>query len=186
MRHQNGRTSFARRSKSHVFKSMCYNKHTHHFDAWSYVHSLGSELFLESTFFMLVSPYDLWKAWYWKPWIEPFTRPWSVFVVHLGFKLWVDYLLNVPSQPGGSVLQACVRRISAIPSWAFAPRDRQLFELNFNSWVMLYTLNTPRPWQRIEKAMENENDSDANCNWYYLPTPPLGQDMTQGQFLSGV
>ena len=23
-------------------------------------------------------------------------------------------------------------------------------------------------------------------NWYYLPTPPLGQDMTQGQFLSGV
>ena len=21
---------------------------------------------------------------------------------------------------------------------------------------------------------------------YYLPTPPLGQDMTQGQFLSGV
>ena len=22
--------------------------------------------------------------------------------------------------------------------------------------------------------------------WYYLPTPPLGQDMTQGQFLSGV
>ena len=22
--------------------------------------------------------------------------------------------------------------------------------------------------------------------WYYLPTPPLGQDMTQGQFLSGL
>ena len=22
--------------------------------------------------------------------------------------------------------------------------------------------------------------------WYYIPTPPLGQDMTQGQFLSGV
>ena len=22
--------------------------------------------------------------------------------------------------------------------------------------------------------------------WYYLPTPPLGQDMTQGQFLNGV
>ena len=22
--------------------------------------------------------------------------------------------------------------------------------------------------------------------WYFLPTPPLGQDMTQGQFLSGV
>ena len=24
------------------------------------------------------------------------------------------------------------------------------------------------------------------CLWFYLPTPPLGQDMTQGQFLSGV
>ena len=24
------------------------------------------------------------------------------------------------------------------------------------------------------------------ATWYYLPTPPLGQDMTQGQFLSGV
>ena len=24
------------------------------------------------------------------------------------------------------------------------------------------------------------------CTWYYLPTPPLGQDMTQGQFLSRV
>ena len=26
------------------------------------------------------------------------------------------------------------------------------------------------------------------CEWYYpiYPTPPLGQDMTQGQFLSGV
>ena len=23
-------------------------------------------------------------------------------------------------------------------------------------------------------------------SWYYLPTPPLGKDMTQGQFLSGV
>ena len=27
---------------------------------------------------------------------------------------------------------------------------------------------------------------NALSSWYYLPTPPLGQDMTQGQFLSGV
>ena len=25
-----------------------------------------------------------------------------------------------------------------------------------------------------------------NCLYTYLPTPPLGQDMTQSQFLSGV
>ena len=29
---------------------------------------------------------------------------------------------------------------------------------------------------------EKENSS----SWYYSPTPPLGQDMTQGQFVSGV
>ena len=32
--------------------------------------------------------------------------------------------------------------------------------------------------------MEHESNDDTNCGWYYLPTPPLGQDMTQGQFLS--
>ena len=26
----------------------------------------------------------------------------------------------------------------------------------------------------------------SDPGWYYLPTPPLGKDMTQGQFLSGV
>ena len=31
-----------------------------------------------------------------------------------------------------------------------------------------------------------DTGSDPGRDWYYLPTPPLGQDMTQGQFLSGV
>ena len=30
------------------------------------------------------------------------------------------------------------------------------------------------------------HDCCLMITWYYLPTPPLGQDMTQGQFLSGV
>ena len=34
----------------------------------------------------------------------------------------------------------------------------------------------------LEKWVKFVNLND----WYYLPTPPLGQDMTQGQFLSGV
>ena len=38
-----------------------------------------------------------------------------------------------------------------------------------------------KPCQRVVKM---------SCNLYksssYLPTPPIGQDMTQGQFLSGV
>ena len=31
-----------------------------------------------------------------------------------------------------------------------------------------------------------QNKVNMNLDRYYLPTPPLGQDMTQGQFLSGV
>ena len=36
--------------------------------------------------------------------------------------------------------------------------------------------------------INKSNQYDIFCNYYryYLPTPPLGQDMTQGQFLSGV
>ena len=34
--------------------------------------------------------------------------------------------------------------------------------------------------------MYKEDLALNNLQWYYLPTPPLGQDMTQGQFLSGV
>ena len=39
------------------------------------------------------------------------------------------------------------------------------------------TKNSKKTWM---SSLENHK------KWYYLPTPPLGQDMTQGQFLSGV
>ena len=33
----------------------------------------------------------------------------------------------------------------------------------------------------------DDDDDDVKAKErYYLPTPPLGQDMTQGRFLSGV
>ena len=35
--------------------------------------------------------------------------------------------------------------------------------------------------KELKKTMEHEGD-----NYHIYPTPPLGQDMTQGQFLSGV
>ena len=31
-----------------------------------------------------------------------------------------------------------------------------------------------------------KHTAKSTKKWYYLPTPPLGQDITQGQFLSGV
>ena len=39
----------------------------------------------------------------------------------------------------------------------------------------------------IDKIKENGSElTKKRSRRYYLPTPPLGQDMTQGQFLSGV
>ena len=42
-------------------------------------------------------------------------------------------------------------------------------------------------WTSIHKIKENGFKlTKETIRRYYLPTPPLGQDMTQGQFLSGV
>ena len=34
--------------------------------------------------------------------------------------------------------------------------------------------------------LKEKGERERERERYYLPTPPLGQDMTQGQFLSGV
>ena len=41
-----------------------------------------------------------------------------------------------------------------------------------------------KPFSPRREKVKNYNDPWSS--WWYLPTPPLGQDMTQGQFLSGV
>ncbi len=38
----------------------------------------------------------------------------------------------------------------------------------------------------VSRMSGSSNLDGFRDGWYYLPTPPLGQDMTQGQFLSGV
>ena len=38
----------------------------------------------------------------------------------------------------------------------------------------------------VEIKKRNTHHPTSVSRRYYLPTPPLGQDMTQGQFLSGV
>ena len=44
-----------------------------------------------------------------------------------------------------------------------------------------------RQWRVIEQNRRFDNfRDDRNIVCLYLPIPPLGQDMTQGQFLSGV
>ena len=40
-------------------------------------------------------------------------------------------------------------------------------------------------WEESRRLEETCCHSKSSVR-YYLPTPPLGQDMTQGQFLSGV
>ena len=57
-------------------------------------------------------------------------------------------------------------------------------------------LATPNDFAKVLKLGNNPGLWDAKFAWYspsavhcirlFLPTPPLGQDMKQGQFLSGV
>ena len=50
-------------------------------------------------------------------------------------------------------------------------------------------LNTQQYKVRIKGKVEQSKERSSTVPYttrYYLPTPPLGQDMTQGQFLSGV
>ena len=63
-------------------------------------------------------------------------------------------------------------------------------------WMIGYLLNTYNTFiicldyglrTSIDKIRENGFELiKKRSRRYYLPTPPLGQDMTQGQFLSGV
>ena len=51
-----------------------------------------------------------------------------------------------------------------------------------------YIMDSPSYINTCQRERQKELTKSAwhNHVWYYLPTPPLGQDMTQGQFLSGV
>ena len=45
-----------------------------------------------------------------------------------------------------------------------------------------------RIWTRVAVSISYDDNhyTMGTSNYSYLPTPPLGQDMTQGQFLSEV
>ena len=45
---------------------------------------------------------------------------------------------------------------------------------------------SPVPITDYKERKKERKKAKNNKDGYYLPTPPLGQDMTQGQFLSGV
>ena len=53
----------------------------------------------------------------------------------------------------------------------------------FLSWFLLISLHQDPTNRKVSKGSAPERSKSFR---YYLPTPPLGQDMTQGQFLSGV
>ena len=52
--------------------------------------------------------------------------------------------------------------------------------------VLFLALYNPSQGLYPRPSMREDTDNGWLVGWYYLPTPPLGQDMTQGQFLSGV
>ena len=58
-------------------------------------------------------------------------------------------------------------------------------------YVCMYVRTPPFTGRMRYKVISKRSKVGSNSvflflDWYYLPTPPLGQDMTQGQFLSGV
>ena len=53
---------------------------------------------------------------------------------------------------------------------------------NFGKFIYQFQPETKTLLRKLERILIKL----YRQNVYYLPTPPLGQDMTQGQFLSGV
>ena len=52
-------------------------------------------------------------------------------------------------------------------------------------WVKRKKCDISYRWWVDEEGITANKDACLQL-WFYLPTPPLEQDMTQGQFLSGV
>ena len=58
------------------------------------------------------------------------------------------------------------------------------FAVPAEHWVILKESEKTDKYQDLAREMKNCGIWKSRLS--YLPTPPLGQDMTQGQFLSGV
>ena len=64
---------------------------------------------------------------------------------------------------------------------------RSLIEVRILCLIMFRLIFVLRLYNTSVSRMScSSNLESLRDKWYYLPTPPLGQDMTQGQFLSGV
>ena len=69
------------------------------------------------------------------------------------------------------------------------------FNINIDQFILNIGCQTEKPishyiytWSLLSRFSDVASFFSVITNGerYYLPTPPLGQDMTQGQFLSGV
>ena len=55
------------------------------------------------------------------------------------------------------------------------------------SWIIKYQIYTCRSEAAVILPISERDDGIHVSNGFHIyPTPPLGQDMTQGQILSGV
>ena len=76
----------------------------------------------------------------------------------------------------------------------FKTKSSYLVLVKYISSKVRVTVNKDYPTYQVNQSVDiRELQWIKSCKkqiqimkWYYLPTPPLGQDMTQGQFLSGV
>ena len=81
--------------------------------------------------------------------------------------------------------------ISGVRLWT-PSHGRARFGRPARTYLQLLCTDSGCSMEDLPKAMDDMRERIRKIHasgmswWYYLPNPPLGQDMTQGQFLSGV
>ena len=80
--------------------------------------------------------------------------------------------------------------------WDFEIQTNHLQQKETPCWIVNFAVQADHEVKSKESKKKDKypdltRELKNNCDtwkwrWSYLPTPPLGQDMTQGQFLSGV
>ena len=85
-----------------------------------------------------------------------------------------------------------MKQTIALPQWAWVEKPVHGVEIHWLSGKYKVLGVTARKEGDVDNLLQHERTHHHLIPWKrwncipYLPTPPLGQDMTQGQFLSGV
>ena len=128
----------------------------------------------------------------------------------MGQAVRIELTYNIRESSNNSQRELLPQNITSYTEFKFPIFKRRLYKIWLIYAIFLHLVsdvlhnglwtpsNLPEKYEKINSGsvlnesytLKIEKARLASClfrkKWYYLPTPPLGQDMTQGQFLSGV